>query len=421
MGKTIAKIAKKSVFSQSLDNIYILDLAHTQMIDTVNINPETAVQLIVGVGSAVLALLLMLIKIPQSDYSSKLSSSKHAIVVSFFLCSFMMFYTVAQYGSEYIWDWQIFTMLTIYIVVHFSTAIISYSMIALLKTQVHKRQNLFMPGLFVSAIISFLLLESYRSENRNYFWFICVVALTAFLIQSITYIIHFDRAYRQSLSDLETYYDDDEGHKIKWVRFCYVLSMLTNLFILVYLCFYWFFDYKMVVPSLYTLWYLIYMLYLSSNFISFLASHKLVLDAFAHKTLDNISQGGHRTRKTGQAVTSERKFSSLEKSLEEWVSAKKFCEYDKTRDQVAAELKTTKEVLHLYFMTRMGVDFRTWRTGLRIEESKKLLLENPDASINIIAEASGFSDKSNFHRQFVKIVGCSPKEWRESGGKPVRE
>jgi AraC-like DNA-binding protein len=62
------------------------------------------------------------------------------------------------------------------------------------------------------------------------------------------------------------------------------------------------------------------------------------------------------------------------------------------------------------------VDFRTWRTGLRIEEAKRLLLENKEASINIIAEASGFSDKSNFHRQFVKIVGCSPKDWRDSDG-----
>ena len=74
-------------------------------------------------------------------------------------------------------------------------------------------------------------------------------------------------------------------------------------------------------------------------------------------------------------------------------------------------------MLHLYFATKLGVDFRTWRTNLRIEEAKTLLLENKDASINIIAEASGFSDKSNFHRQFVKIVGCSPKEWRDADGK----
>ena len=86
---------------------------------TININPDTAVQLIVGVGSCVLALLLMLIKLPQSDYSSKLAGSKHAIVISFLICSFMMFYTMALYGSPDIWDWEMFTMLTIYIVVRF--------------------------------------------------------------------------------------------------------------------------------------------------------------------------------------------------------------------------------------------------------------------------------------------------------------
>ena len=63
---------------------------------SLNICPETAAQLIVGVGSTVLALLLMLIKIPQSDYSSKLINSKLAIVVSFLICSFMMFYTIGK-------------------------------------------------------------------------------------------------------------------------------------------------------------------------------------------------------------------------------------------------------------------------------------------------------------------------------------
>ena len=270
----------------------------------VNINPDTAVQLIVGVGSTVLAALLMLIKIPMSDYNVKLKNSKHAIIVSFLICSFMMFYTIAQYGESSIWDWEMFTMLTIYIVVHFSTSIISYSMIALLKAGRHKRQNLFMPGLFVSAVIAFMLLESYRSGNMNYFWFICIVALVAFLIQSITYIVYFDRAYKQSLLELETYYDEDESHKLKWVRFCYVFSMLTNLFVLVYIGMYLLLDYKMEVASLYTVWYLLYMLYLTSNFISFLGSHKLVLDAFAHNALTgNIFQGkfhGKERKKEGR-------------------------------------------------------------------------------------------------------------------------
>lgn len=392
---------------------------------SLSVNPDTLVQLVVGVGSAVLAALLLLIKIPNSSYSAKLATSKLAIVVSFLICSFMMFYTISQYGSELIWDWEMFTMLTIYIVVHFSTCIISYSMMSLLNSERHKGQNLFMPGLFVSAIVAFMLLESYKTQNMQYFGAVCLVAVITFLIQSVTYIVYFDKAYKQSLKDLENYYDEDESHKIKWVRFCYIISMLTNIFFLAYLCLFWFLDYKMEIAALYTFWYLLYVLYLTSNFLSFLSTHKLVLDAVAHRALTgrdlNLSLGeGRKNRRNKENKedysNKENEFKKIEKSLQLWVSQKRYCEYDKSREEIAAELNTTKEALHHYFMTRKGVDFKTWRTELRIEEAKKMLIENDDFSINIIGEMSGFSDRSNFHRQFVKIVGCSPKHWRESRG-----
>ena len=395
----------------------------------INISPDTAVPLIVGVGSTILAVLLMLIKIPNSEYSHKLTNSKMAIVMSFLICSFMMFYAMSEYNAPDILDWDMFMMITIYIVVHFSTSIISYSMIALLKAQRHKYDRLFLPGLFVSALVSFLLLEAYKSANMNYFWFICIIALAAFLIQSVTYIVYFDKAYKQSLKELESYYDEDESHKIKWVRFCYVIAMLTNLFVLVYIGLYWILDYKMEVASLYTLWYLLYMLYLTSNFISFIGSHKLVLDAFAHKALsvddllDKLNENKkRRNRKGAESVTTtinEAEFKKLELALEKWVEEKRFTEYDKSREEIARELNTSKEVLHHYFVSRLGMDFKTWRTALRINEAKRLLLENKDASTNIIAEVSGFSDRSNFHRQFVRIVGCSPKQWRDSDGNPA--
>ena len=392
---------------------------------TLNICPETAVQLIVGVGSTILAVLLMLIKIPQSDYSSKLINSKLAIVVSFLICSFMMFFTISQYGEPDIWDWEMFTMLAIYVVVHFSTSIISYSMISLLKAEEH-RHRMFVPGLFVSAVIAVMLLGAYRSEGMMYFWFICAVALVAFLIQSVTYIVYFDKAYKHSLKELETYYDEDEGHKIKWVRFCYIITMLTNIFILVYLGLYWFLDYKLAVASLYTVWYLLYMLYLTSNFISFLGSHKLVLDAFAHRVLTGQDIRQRReVRKATKAVEQAEPVSvtdnekvKLERALKEWVQKKSYREYDKSREEIAAELKTTKEFLHHYFINEVGVDFKTWRTQLRIEDAKQMLVNDRKISTNLVGEMCGFSDRSNFHRQFVKIVGCSPKEWRDSDGNP---
>lgn len=393
---------------------------------SINICPETAVQLIVGVGSTILAVLLMLIKIPQSDYSSRLINSKLAIVVSFLICSFMMFFTMSQYGKPEIWDWEMFTMLAIYVVVHFSTSIISYSMISLLKAEQH-RHRMFVPGLFVSAVIAVMLLSAYKSEDTTYFWGMCVVALTAFLIQSVTYIVYFDKAYKHSLKELENYYDEDESHKIKWVRFCYIISMLTNIFILVYLCFYWFLDYKMAVAALYTVWYLVYMLYLTSNFISFIGSHKLVLDAFAHRALTGqdirqrrVERKAARTNESGEESLNDKEAARLERALQKWVDEKNYRKYDMSREEIASQLKTSKEFLHHYFLNRLGVDFKTWRTQLRIEDAKKMLLEDKKISTNLVGEMCGFSDRSNFHRQFVKIVGCSPREWRESAGNPVK-
>ena len=228
-----------------------------------------------------------------------------------------------------------------------------------------------------------------------------------------------------SLSQLELYYDEEEDNKIKWIRFCYTIMMLTQMFILVY----------MLLPrgmmKVYALFYSLFMLYFTANFISFLGSHKLLLDAFAHKALTGqelinmLQERKDMKEKRGQKPVltgfSEAELKRIEKSLEIWVQEKKFRDYDKSREEIAKQLRISKEALHLYFATVMKVDFRTWRTELRIEDAKKLLLEDKKTSINIIGEMAGFSDRANFYRQFVKIVGCSPKDWRESNGNPDSE
>lgn len=390
---------------------------------SMSINPDIAVQMIVGVGSTVLAVLLMLIRIPQSQHYSKLVNSKLAIIISFLICGFMMFFAVSVYDSPQMREWDLFAMMAIYIVVHFSTSIISYSMTSLLKAEKYKWLNLFIPGLFASAVIAFLLVDSYESYDKRYFWFMCAAALLAFMVQSIRYITHFAKVYKKSLREIEEYYDEDETYRLKWIRFCYIIAMLTNLFILVYGAMYAFLDCRLLIAQIYTAWYLIYMLYLTSNFISFIGSHKLVLDAVARPALSNaFNRTSHAERMKKKAQEEElnvdREFHKLEKALGEWVEQKLYCEYAKSREEIAQELNTTKEMLYHYFQVKKGVDFKTWRTQLRIEEAKRLLLENREVSTNIIGEAAGFSDRSNFHRQFVRFVGCSPKQWRDSNGRP---
>ena len=109
----------------------------------------------------------------------------------------------------------------------------------------------------------------------------------------------------------------------------------------------------------------------------------------------------------------------LEQALQVWVSEKRYRECSIRREEVASQLNTTREFLNSYFKHVKKMDFNSWRTSLRVEDAKKILLDRDDLPISLVGELVGFSDRSNFHRQFTTLVGCSPKKWRESSGKPA--
>ena len=270
--------------------------------------------------------------------------------------------------------------------------------------------------------MSFILAKSFWWEDGFGKVAVMIISILLFIIQCLGHIVKFRKTYLKSAKQLEMYYDEEEDTKIRWIKFCYIIMMLTQTFILVY----------MLLPSgmmkIYTLCYSLFMLYFSANFISFLGSHKLLLDAFAHKTLsgkelidmihERKDMKGKKALKKKSPGFNDSEFKRIEKSLELWVKEKRYREYDKSREDIAKELRTSKESLHMYFTTVKKIDFRTWRTELRIEEAKRILLEDKNSSVNIIGEMAGFSDRANFYRQFVKFVGCSPREWRESNGNP---
>lgn len=371
--------------------------------------------IIASVTSFILAFLLFLINVPNTEYSRKLAKAKNTIAMGY-LASSVIFYLCLRHSG--IDNYEVFSSLMVFVVTALSSAVLSFSLTNLLEDGDNDK---FYINVAAIAIVSYVLMKAFWMPDGVTRTAIIALAIVLFVVNCIIHIIVFHRTYKRSLQKIEQYYDEDQDHKIKWIRFCYIIMMLTQMFILVY----------MLLPrgfmKIYTLWYVLFMLYLTANFISFLGSHKLLLDAFAYKTLSGqeIMERIERRKKykrdrngvVEQTELTDPQLMRIERSLQKWVKEKRFREYDKTREQIARELNTTKEMLHLYFTTKVGVDFKTWRTGLRIEEAKRLLLENPDMSTNIIAELSGFSDRSNFHRQFTKIVGCSPKQWRETNYK----
>ena len=379
--------------------------------------------LIIGViTSFVLGSLLLLIKAPNTEYSRKIGKTKNTIAICFYICS-ILFYVCLRYSG--VGDYEIFSSMMMFVVNAVASAVLSFSLINLLD-ETYIENDKFYLNVGIIAVVSIVFMKSFWWEEGWIRTAVRIAVIALFVIQCVVHILVFNKAFVKRLKQVEAYYDEEEDYRMKWIRFCYVIMMLTQMFILVY----------MLLPrgfmKIYNIWYSIFLLYFTANFISFLGSHKLLLDAFAYKTLSGhdlmqkIAENKSR-RKTVKdnsqepsVIISEADIRRLERSIDQWVKQKKYCEYDKSREEVAKELRTSKEHLHIYFSTIKGVDFKTWRTELRVEEAKKLLLENKEVSTNIIGEAAGFSDRSNFHRQFVKIVGCSPKQWRESDGRPVQ-
>lgn len=367
------------------------------------------------------AMVLLLINIPRSEYTSRLRMSKNLIALCFLACAAVFWFTIHNSSIE---GFEKFATMMMVVITAVSVSALSYSLINLMDENYYSRDGFKMTigaiSVFSIVLAQLMLAGPSKAANIAVISYICVHA-----VQCVVHTMLFLRTFRKSKEKLENYYDDDEDHRLRWIHFCFWIMLLADSFVLVYL---------LLPPrstAIYAIWYCLFMLYFTSNYVSFLSSHKIMLDAFAHAALsgEDLRRMPIRQKKIREtrekALTQEgdardKEFASLEKNIARWISEKKYREYDKSREETANELNTTKELLQLYFALRMGADFRTWRTNLRVEDAKVLLLEDKNSSVQVVAEIAGFSDRSNFHRQFTKIVGCSPKEWRETDGHPER-
>ncbi|MBN1534496.1 MAG: AraC family transcriptional regulator [Spirochaetes bacterium] len=86
---------------------------------------------------------------------------------------------------------------------------------------------------------------------------------------------------------------------------------------------------------------------------------------------------------------------------------------------VASQLMITTHQLSQLINERNKTDFRNFVNRFRIEEATKLLFEEHDRSIISICFHVGFNSKAAFNKTFKKMMGCSPKEFRENSSKQL--
>lgn len=84
-----------------------------------------------------------------------------------------------------------------------------------------------------------------------------------------------------------------------------------------------------------------------------------------------------------------------------------------TVDQLAGTLGISKYTLSKSVNTEEGVNFNTFIGRLRITEAQSIMKDRPDMTFAELASAVGFSEQSNFSRQFKSHTGFTPGEYRK--------
>jgi YesN/AraC family two-component response regulator len=90
---------------------------------------------------------------------------------------------------------------------------------------------------------------------------------------------------------------------------------------------------------------------------------------------------------------------------------KKNCAEKLTLDTLAKEVFLSKSYLSSVFKQETGMSLTSYITKVRVEKSKKLLLED-NIGLAAIASQCGFKDQSYYTKVFKKEVGMSPKRYR---------
>ena len=119
----------------------------------------------------------------------------------------------------------------------------------------------------------------------------------------------------------------------------------------------------------------------------------------------------NRSTESLQHLSDERR-AFIQKSLDEWCANLGYKDCNVNMLTLSRTLCISKNDLSLFFDQCLHSNFRIWLSEIRFNAAKKMILEYPDYSNDIISAECGFSCRTHLYRIFKTKEGCSPTEWR---------
>lgn len=264
--------------------------------------------------------------------------------------------------------------------------------------------------LLLITCVSVIIFITYFFGQKTIFIAAILAGATIYVILLIYYTHLFHREFAACLAQLEAYYDEDERNRLRWVKFTFYSALTIGVLALVSLFMpLWFYSTFVIIFTIFY-GYMVNRFYSYQQVFNFLIP---VVTEKKDKLLLSTENEYQHILKTTDAETILAENNRIEMALQKWVDEKRFIQSDIGVDSTACELGISLPCLRHYFKTQKQTDFRTWRLELRLHEAQQLLQDQPELSTNHICEMVGIKDRSNFHRQFLKMTGMTPAAYRQ--------
>ena len=153
---------------------------------------------------------------------------------------------------------------------------------------------------------------------------------------------------------------------------------------------------------------LLALLFFNLTFIA-LGSSYIPTEELLDKEEENQRSG---EKKPLQQLSEERR-NFIQNSLDQWCMDLGYKDCNVNMLTLSRTLCISEDELSVFFDQYLKTTFRIWLGDIRFNAAKKMMLEFPDYSNDIISAECGFSARTYLYRIFKSKEGCTPTEWRE--------
>ncbi len=344
---------------------------------------------------SVLAVTLLTMKIPHRRELEKLKKARATLVASFITLSVLNF---VCYFTGYDKDLD---RLNTLIVASYQALLLTGTLLVFIRPDVVTTKWVVSQVVIITGLAA--VLYAFMLLLPKIYGTLFYIGAALLVLQLVLYSFQFFRSLKVTLEDANAYYAEDCSPRLDGIRAGFILMLAIGMMAFSTLfAGPWF--YIVFVPA-----YLVCYTIVAICMLRYVNTTAFILPAISGNTAEKMSNSNAKAH----IELSESQERELKHNVSQWVAERKYRERDIPYSGILAALGTDASTMRAFMKNEYGMDFRTWRNRLRLQDACELLSAQPELNAERISETVGYSDSSNFHTDFKKFTGKSVSEYKK--------